>query len=67
VDPRQVNKRAFENLARAGAFDTLEPDRAKALASAEMLLSVSQNAQSERDSAQASLFGGGGESGGARA
>jgi len=61
VDPRQVNKRAFENLARSGAFDTLEPDRAKALASAEVLLSLSQNAQSERDSAQASLFGGGGE------
>lgn len=66
VDPRQVNKRAFENLARAGAFDTLEPDRAKALASAEILLSVSQNAQSERDSAQASLFGGGGEGGGTK-
>ena len=25
VDPRLVNKRAFENLARAGAFDSLEP------------------------------------------
>ncbi len=59
VDPRQVNKRAFENLARAGAFDSLEPDRAKALASAEILLAFSQSAHAERESAQVSLFGGG--------
>ncbi|KAA5804914.1 DNA polymerase III subunit alpha [Alkalicaulis satelles] len=60
VDPRQVNKRAFENLARAGAFDALEPDRARALAAAETLLAFSQHALSERESAQVSLFGGGG-------
>ncbi len=58
VDPRQVNKRAMENLARAGAFDTLEPDRAKALAAAETLLAFSQAALAERESAQVSLFGG---------
>jgi DNA polymerase-3 subunit alpha len=58
VDPRQVNKRAMENLARAGAFDTLEPDRAKALAAAETLLAFSQSALAERESAQVSLFGG---------
>jgi DNA polymerase-3 subunit alpha len=60
VDPRQVNKRAIENLARAGAFDQLEPDRARTLAAAETLLAFSQSAQAERDSAQVSLFGGGG-------
>ena len=58
VDPRQVNKRAFENLARAGAFDSLEPDRARALASAELLVSLAQRAHGERESAQASLFAG---------
>ncbi|MEO1040360.1 MAG: DNA polymerase III subunit alpha [Pseudomonadota bacterium] len=58
VDPRHVNKRAFENLARAGAFDSLEPDRARALASAELLVALAQQAHSERESAQASLFGG---------
>ena len=58
VDPRQVNKRAFENLARAGAFDSLEPDRARALAAAETLLAYAQHAQAERESDQASLFGG---------
>lgn len=61
VDPRQVNKRAFENLARAGAFDSLDPDRGRLFASAEMLLSLAQQAQAERDSAQSSLFGGGDE------
>jgi DNA polymerase-3 subunit alpha len=58
VDPRQVNKRAFENLARSGAFDSLEPDRAKAFAAAETLIALSQRAHGERESAQASLFGG---------
>ncbi|MEQ8405508.1 MAG: DNA polymerase III subunit alpha [Oceanicaulis sp.] len=61
VDPRQVNKRAFENLARSGAFDSLEPDRARALASAETLLGMAQKAHQERESAQVSLFGGAGE------
>jgi len=59
IDPKQVNRRTFENLARAGAFDTLEPDRAKVLASAETLLSMAQHAAAARESAQASLFGGG--------
>jgi len=58
VDPRLVNKRAFENLARAGAFDTLEPNRARAAAAAETLLAWSQSAHAERESAQVSLFGG---------
>ena len=40
VDTRIVNKRAFENLARGGAFDCLEPNRAKALASAATLQSI---------------------------
>ena len=63
VDPRLVNKRAFENLARAGAFDSLEPDRAKVFEAAETLVALSQRAHSERESAQASLFGGPAEGG----
>ncbi|MHA6288670.1 DNA polymerase III subunit alpha [Maricaulis sp. CAU 1757] len=61
IDPRQVNKRTFENLARAGAFDSLDPDRARVFASAETLLSMAQHAAQQRESAQASLFGGGGD------
>lgn len=60
VDPRQVNRRTFENLAKAGAFDTIDPDRARVIASAEILLSMAQLAAQQRESAQASLFGGGG-------
>lgn len=57
VDTRIVNKRAFENLARGGAFDCLEPNRAKALASASILQSVGLRAAQEKESAQNSLFG----------
>ncbi|MGJ8564068.1 MAG: DNA polymerase III subunit alpha [Alphaproteobacteria bacterium] len=58
VDTRIVNKRAFENLARGGAFDCLEPNRARSLASASILQSVGARASQERLSAQNSLFGG---------
>lgn len=57
VDTRIVNKRALENLARSGAFDCLESNRAKAYASAGILQSVGSRAQQERESAQNSLFG----------
>lgn len=57
VDTRIVNKRAFENLARGGAFDSLEPNRAKCLASAATLQSVGSRALQERESSQNSLFG----------
>ncbi len=58
VDTRIVNKRAFENLARGGAFDNLEPNRARSLASAATLQSIGARAAQERASAQNSLFGG---------
>ncbi len=58
VDPRQVNKRALENLARAGAFDSLHPNRAQILASADSLMAYAQSMAAERASSQTSLFGG---------
>jgi DNA polymerase-3 subunit alpha len=57
VDPRQVNKRALENLARAGAFDSLHPNRAEIIAAADMLNAQAQSAAAERASLQANLFG----------
>jgi len=57
VDPRQVNKRALENLARAGAFDSLHPNRAEIIAGADVLNAQAQSAAAERASLQANLFG----------
>ena len=57
VDMRLVNKRAIENLARSGAFDELEPNRARVLEAASQLQAMSSRAQAERQSAQNSLFG----------
>ncbi|MDE2500628.1 MAG: DNA polymerase III subunit alpha [Alphaproteobacteria bacterium] len=58
VDPRLINKRAFESLTRAGAFDALNPNRRQMVESAELLLgSAARNVQ-ERESGQTSLFGG---------
>jgi DNA polymerase-3 subunit alpha len=58
LDPRQVNKRQVENLARAGAFDGMNPNRAQMLAAAEVILRFAAHAASERESAQDNLFGG---------
>jgi DNA polymerase-3 subunit alpha len=59
IDARIVNKRAIENLARGGAFDALEPNRAKILGSASILQSIGSRASEERNSNQGGLFGGG--------
>jgi DNA polymerase-3 subunit alpha len=58
VDPRQVNKRAFETLARAGAFDSLHANRALVFAAADVLVGYGQSIAAERASSQGSLFGG---------
>jgi DNA polymerase-3 subunit alpha len=58
INPRLINKRTFENLARAGAFDALNPNRAQVLASADLLLGTANVAAQERESQQDSLFGG---------
>jgi len=62
VDPRLVNKRAFENLVRAGAFDSLNPNRRQLAENSDRILGGAQAAQRERESGQVSLFGGGGSS-----
>jgi DNA polymerase-3 subunit alpha len=58
VDPRLVNKRAFENLARAGAFDSLNPNRRQVVENSDRILSGAQAAARERESGQVSLFAG---------
>ena len=58
IDPRQVNKRCFETLARAGAFDSLNANRAQLVAAADVLIGYGQSIAAERASSQGSLFGG---------
>ena len=53
-----MNRRQLEALAGAGAFDSLEPNRALVFANAEMLLAVTDAAMRERESGQHGLFGG---------
>jgi len=58
VDPKQVNRRALETLARAGAFDAIHPNRAQIVAAADALGAYGQSIAADRASAQGSLFGG---------
>jgi DNA polymerase-3 subunit alpha len=57
LDARSFNRRQFENLAKAGAFDGLNPNRAQTFAAAEQLLRQASLAAEERDSRQETLFG----------
>ena len=55
VDKRIVNRRAVEALVRAGAFDGLDANRARLLASVARALEAAE--QAERQASQVSLFG----------
>ncbi|MFK7942980.1 MAG: DNA polymerase III subunit alpha, partial [Paracoccaceae bacterium] len=61
VELKMVGKRPLENLARAGAFDALEPVRARILANIDSLVDYSATCHAEINSAQGGLFGGPGE------
>ncbi|MBL8692106.1 MAG: DNA polymerase III subunit alpha [Rhodospirillaceae bacterium] len=58
VDSKAVNKRAMEMLAAAGAFDSLNPNRAQTFKAADILVKHAQAAANDRDSTQVNLFGG---------
>ncbi|RMF11315.1 MAG: DNA polymerase III subunit alpha, partial [Alphaproteobacteria bacterium] len=57
IDPHVLNRRQLEQLAAAGAFDALEPDRARVFAAAERILRHAGEAHAARTSTQSSLFG----------
>ena len=57
VDPKSVNKKCIEQLARAGAFDSLEANRASALAAAPLLAAAAVSAAEDRAGGQGGLFG----------
>ncbi|HLY55699.1 MAG TPA: DNA polymerase III subunit alpha [Stellaceae bacterium] len=59
LDTKQFNKRQFECLAKAGAFDCLNANRAQTLAAADVLMRHAARASDERTVDQKSMFGGG--------
>jgi DNA polymerase III subunit alpha len=58
LDPRHLNKRQIENLARAGAFDSLHANRRQVFESAEAITRCAAAASAERASEQIGLFSG---------
>ena len=58
IDPRLFNKRAFENLVRAGAFDSLNKNRRQLVENSDRILGGAQAAARERESGQSNMFGG---------
>ncbi|MBT8474601.1 MAG: DNA polymerase III subunit alpha, partial [Alphaproteobacteria bacterium] len=57
VDLKRVGKRPLEMLARAGAFDQLDPNRRRVFNSLDALTAYSAAIHDQRGSAQVSLFG----------
>jgi DNA polymerase III subunit alpha len=57
VDMKRVGKRPLEMLARAGAFDQLDPNRRRVLQSLDALFAYSAAIHEQRESNQVSLFG----------
>lgn len=57
VDPKDVNKKCVEQLGKAGAFDGLEANRARVVAAAPTLASVSATSAEDRAGGQGGLFG----------
>ncbi|GGK26470.1 DNA polymerase III subunit alpha [Salinarimonas ramus] len=58
LPPKAVNKRILENLVCAGAFDDLEPNRARAFAAVEPMLSLAAQAAEAETTGIVDMFGG---------
>ncbi len=58
INPRAINKRVLESLAAAGAFDAVEPNRARVFASVDVLLATAQRTHDDSALGQWELFGG---------
>jgi DNA polymerase-3 subunit alpha len=58
ADLKSFNRRQFESLVKAGAFDCLNPNRQQTFLACDMVLRHASAAAEERASQQVSLFGG---------
>ena len=61
IDPQILNRKALECLAQAGAFDSLDPDRAKVFENVGRVLAAAQERTERAASGNFDLFGGSGE------
>ena len=57
IDRRLVNRRAVEALVRAGAFDSLDHDRARLLANVQRAMDAAEQGARARSAGQGGLFG----------
>jgi DNA polymerase III subunit alpha len=57
LDAKSFNRGQFESLAKAGAFESLNPNRAQTFAAADLLLREANRTSAEREDGQGSLFG----------
>ncbi|MYM56962.1 DNA polymerase III subunit alpha [Thalassovita mangrovi] len=57
VDLKRVGKRPLEMLARAGAFDQIDPNRRRVFEALDQLVAYSAAIHEQRSSSQVSLFG----------
>lgn len=64
LNPRAINKKQIENLARAGAFDDLNPNRRQVFEAADRLTRHAAVMAEERENGQGNLLGGVAEGGG---
>jgi DNA polymerase III subunit alpha len=60
IDPRLVGRKALECLVQAGAFDSLEPDRALVFANLPRIIAAAQEQAERQASGVGDLFGDGG-------
>jgi len=58
VDGRTINKRALESLAKAGAFDCFNPNRAQVLAAVGAILGMASRTSADAEMGQNDFFGG---------
>lgn len=63
IDPKLLNRRVFESLIAAGAFDCFGYDRAELVGGLDRILGFAQRAQENKTSGQGDIFGAGAATG----
>ncbi|MCF6370016.1 DNA polymerase III subunit alpha [Rhizobium halophilum] len=57
IDPKQINRRVFESLISAGAFDCFGRDRAEVSTGLDRIIGYAQRVQENKTSGQSDMFG----------